>query len=128
MTQHGSFHWQELMTRDAAAAKAFYGPLMGWTFEEMQMSEGAEPYVVARSGEWMVAGFFPMTEEMDGVPEHWMPYMAVADVDAAASGVTERGGEIVRPAFDMPGVGRIVIARDAGGAVLGLIAPEASAG
>ena len=27
---HGTFIWHELMTPDPAAAKAFYGPLLGW--------------------------------------------------------------------------------------------------
>ena len=123
MAEHGSIHWQELMTRDTARAKAFYGATLGWTFEEMDMAAGSEPYIVAKRGDWMVAGFFPMGDEMEGVPEHWMPYMAVDDADACAETVAEKGGEIVRPAFEMPGIGRIVIAKDAGGAVLGFITP-----
>jgi len=31
-TQPGHFHWNELMTRDLAAAKAFYGAVCGWTY------------------------------------------------------------------------------------------------
>ena len=34
---HGSFYWNELMTRDAEKAKKFYGDTIGWTFEAMPM-------------------------------------------------------------------------------------------
>ena len=32
MWSHGNFYWNELMTRDAEAAKKFYGATLGWTF------------------------------------------------------------------------------------------------
>ena len=34
---HGTFIWHELMTPDPAAAKAFYGALLGWEPTDMQM-------------------------------------------------------------------------------------------
>ena len=34
---HGSFHWNELMTRDIEKAKKFYGDVIGWTFNGMAM-------------------------------------------------------------------------------------------
>ena len=36
MATNGSFYWNELMTRDAEAAKKFYGATLGWTFEAME--------------------------------------------------------------------------------------------
>ena len=41
MADHGTFYWNELMTRDAEKAKAFYGATLGWTFDAMPMPEGA---------------------------------------------------------------------------------------
>ena len=43
---HGSFYWNELMTRDAEKAKKFYASTIGWTFEAMPMPDGT--YWVAR--------------------------------------------------------------------------------
>jgi hypothetical protein len=40
MTPHGHFHWNELQTRDLAAAKKLYADSVGWTFEEMPMPDG----------------------------------------------------------------------------------------
>jgi predicted enzyme related to lactoylglutathione lyase len=35
MADHGTFYWNELMTRDAEKAKAFYAATLNWTFEAM---------------------------------------------------------------------------------------------
>ena len=51
---HGSFYWNELMTRDAEKAKKFYASTIGWTFEAMQMPDGT--YWVAKSGDVPVGG------------------------------------------------------------------------
>ena len=37
MPDHGVFYWNELLTRDVAAAKAFYTDVLGWETEEMPM-------------------------------------------------------------------------------------------
>ena len=39
MATNGSFYWNELMTRDAEAAKKFYGATLGWTFEAMEQGD-----------------------------------------------------------------------------------------
>ena len=57
---HGSFVWRELYTRDVEAAKAFYGALLGWTFEGVPMPDNNQTYWLARSGEAPVAGILDM--------------------------------------------------------------------
>jgi predicted enzyme related to lactoylglutathione lyase len=123
MAEHGIFIWNELMTRDAGKARDFYGKSLGWTFSEMPMGE--EVYVVASAGDTQTAGIFAMKgPEFDGVPEHWMSYIAVDDVDERLELAKAHGGEILRPPFDVPGVGRIAILKDPGGAVLGWMTPS----
>jgi len=81
MTAHGHFHWNELVTRDVEKAKKFYGSTVGWTFDGMPMPDGT--YWVAKMGDQPVGGLFPIAgPQWDGVPEHWMSYLAVDDVDA----------------------------------------------
>jgi predicted enzyme related to lactoylglutathione lyase len=36
----GTFSWAELHTSDAAAAKEFYSPLLGWDLEDVPIGEG----------------------------------------------------------------------------------------
>ncbi len=125
MADHGTFHWNELMTRDAEKAKAFYAATLDWTFDAMPMPQGGT-YWMAKVGDAPVGGIFTMDgPRFEGMPEHWLAYIAVDDVDARASKVEAAGGKIRRPAFDVPGVGRIVILEDINGAAMGWMTPAA---
>jgi predicted enzyme related to lactoylglutathione lyase len=125
MTAHGHFHWNELVTRDVEKAKKFYGDTIGWTFDGMPMPDGT--YWVAKMGDKVVGGLFPISgPQWEGVPEHWMSYLAVDDVDARAKKAVAAGAKLMRPAFDIPGVGRIAILTEPGGAGVGWITPAQS--
>jgi hypothetical protein len=54
-----------------------------------------------------------------------MPYLAVDDVDARAKKATAAGATLMRPLFDIPGIGRIAILREPGGAGVGWMTPVA---
>lgn len=122
---HGEIHWTELMTRDVDAAKAYYTETCGWQWQTMPMEEGAE-YHVAMRGDQMVAGAMDMTAMpgLEETPPHWFTYLAVDDVDAATARTAELGGQIIRPCFDVAGVGRIAIVTDPSGAAIGLMTPS----
>jgi predicted enzyme related to lactoylglutathione lyase len=120
---HGQFHWNELMTRDVARAKKFYGDAMGWTFQSMPMPDGGT-YWLANVGDTPVAGIFEISGPgYEGVPESWMSYIAVDDIDARVKKATKAGAKVMKPAFDVPGVGRIVILEEPGGAGVGWMTP-----
>jgi predicted enzyme related to lactoylglutathione lyase len=122
MAQHGHFHWNELLTRDVEGAKAFYGKLAGWQFEGMSMPDGT--YWVCKAGEAPVGGIMDISgARFEGVPVQWFAYLAVDDVDARVKQATAAGAELMRPIFDVPGVGRIAILKDPTGAGLGWITP-----
>ncbi len=117
---HGSFYWNELMTRDAEKAKKFYSNAVGWSFEAMPMPDGT--YWVAKASGEAVGGIFPLTSpQFDGVPESWMPYLAVDDVDARVLKAQSLGARLMRPIFDVPG--RIAILKEPGGAGIGWMTP-----
>ena len=106
---HGSVWWSELMTRDVASAVAWYRDICGWTFEATEMEAGT--YQVAMAHGEPVAGIMDMSgmPHLDGVPPHWFTYFAVDDVDAALTQVKALGGALIRPPFDVPGIGRIAL-------------------
>ncbi len=119
---HGHFHWNELMTQDAEGAKAFYSETIGWTFNDMPMPDGV--YHVAMDGEKAVGGVFEMKgPEYKGEAAHWMSYLEVDDVDARVKKAVSAGAKIVRPAFDVPQVGRIALIEQPDGAKIGWITP-----
>ncbi len=120
---HGSFCWNELMTRDIEGAKRFYRDTIGWSFEPMKMDWGT--YWIAKSGDKNVGGIFELTSpEFDGVPNAWMCYLAVDDVDARVAKAKKAGGKLMRPIFDVPGVGRIAILMQPDGAGVAWMTPK----
>ena len=127
MSAHGTFHWNELLTRDIAQAKQFYAETIGWRFEGMPMAhEGGRTYWCALIGDQPVAGMFELASpDFDGVPEGWMSYLAVDDVAARVEKAVRAGATLMRPIFDVPDVGRIAILREPGGAGIGWMTPAA---
>ncbi len=127
MSVHGTFHWNELMSRDVERDKAFYQDVIGWTFEGMPMAhEGGRTYWIAMMNGQPVAGMFDISgTEFNGVPVGWMPYLAVDDIDARVGTAVKAGAQLMRPIFDVPDVGRIAILREPGGAGIGWMTPVA---
>jgi len=119
--QPNTFVWHELNTRHIKANRAHYEAVYGWVWEEHQMPDG--PYFTAKLGDEMVAGMFDMTGEpgLQGLPDHWLVYMAVEDCSATVAAIEAAQGSILRPPFDVPNVGRFAIVKDAGGAAFGIM-------
>jgi len=87
---------------------------------EMRVND--EPYGLLDVGPANVAG---ATTAAEGVPAHWLVYVGVADLDAAAEALTGLGGTILEPPVAAAGVGRWAIVTDPQGAAFGLLEPEA---
>lgn len=122
---HGTFIWNELMTRNVEQAKRFYGDTIGWRFEAMKMPDGRNYWCAMESGK-PIAGIFSIdAPEFDGVPESWMSYLAVDDVDKRVASAVKAGAKLMKPIFDVPGVGRIAILMEPGGAGIGWMTPVA---
>ena len=123
MWSHGSVFWSELNAHDPDRAKRFYAETVGWTFDGMPMEGGI--YWAIKSGETLVGGIYEMKgPHFAKVPEHWLTYIAVDDVDARMEKTTAAAATVIHPAFDIGGVGRIVILREPGGAVVGWMTPS----
>lgn len=123
MAAHGHFHWNELMTRDVEAAKAFYTRTVGWSFDGMPMPEGT--YWVAMMDGAPVAGIFTMTDTMfAGMAECWFPYLAVDDIDVRVAAAKAAGATVTREPWHVEGVGRIAILKQPDGATVGWMTPS----
>lgn len=123
MWEHGQFWWNELMTRDTEKAKAFYGNTLGWTFSEMPL-EGGGTYWIANLSDKPAGGIFEMKgPEFDGLSDHWFSYIAVDNIDERLELAKAHGASVTRPPFDVPGIGRIALLKDAGGAAQGWMTP-----
>lgn len=116
---HGDFIWYELMTPDFQAAEAFYGPLVGWSFD----SDEAYRHIVASEGH--IGGVLQLTPEMTsgGARPAWVGYITVDDVDKMVASITADGGQVHMPARDMEGVGRMAMVSDPQGAMFYVMKP-----
>ena len=112
----GSFVWHDLLTKDVAGARRFYGELLGWRFEDTK--RGDRPYVVARSGATAVAGIVDVSDIADAGTQ-WLSFMAVANVDAAVALFQSGGGKVLVQPRDLP-LARAAVVADPQGAPLGL--------
>ncbi|MFJ3768896.1 VOC family protein [Streptomyces sp. NPDC090082] len=128
----GSLSWTELYTTDAAAAKEFYGGVLGWWFGEMELPEGAGTYsLITPEGlpaERMHGGLMQLTEEdldVAGGRPYWHPVFAVADCDATVAEVARKGGSVQMGPVDMEGVGRLAVCLDPSGADFVVLTPPA---
>jgi len=120
---HGKFYWNELMSHDTERDKKFYADTLGWSFEGMPMPEGGT-YWIVKVGDQPVGGIFDINSPQFGsVPESWMSYIAVDDVDARVKKAQSCGATLMKPIFDVPGVGRIAVLREPGGAGIGWMTP-----
>ncbi len=119
VNEPGALVWNELNTTDKDAATAFYSAALGIETAPM---EGAKNYFALSVQGRTVGGL--QESDTPGVPPHWLVYFAVEDADAAAARVTEGGGTVMQPPFDME-AGRMALVKDSQGAPFAFIAPSA---
>jgi uncharacterized protein len=109
--------WNELVTPDVATATKFYSDVLGVGWETMSMEAG--DYTSLLVGGRPVGGAMPPQSE--GIPPHWNVYFNVESADDTVARAQELGGNVVAPAFDVPGVGRMAVLADPQGAMFNLM-------
>jgi len=117
-----SFCWNELGTNDTQRAGEFYSNTFGWTRDTQTF--GPMEYTIFKNGDRGAGGMYKITPEMGPIPPHWLVYFAVDDCDAMVQKATGLGGRVMKPADDIPGVGRFAILNDPQGATFAIIKLE----
>jgi len=117
----GAICWFELATTDQSAAKKFYTSLFGWSSNEFPMGPG-ELYTIFQANGHDTGAVYTMKREQksQGIPPHWMVYIAVDNADQAGTQAAELGGKLLAPAFDVMDVGRMAVIADPAGAVFSI--------
>jgi uncharacterized protein len=113
----GNFCWIELEAADQDAAKKFYGELFGWTWDDNPIGPN-DFYTIFKIGDRQVGATYTMPPQRrgQGVPPHWLVYVATESADASAKRATELGATIVAGPMDVSDAGRMAVIRDPGGA------------
>jgi uncharacterized protein len=117
--RHGRFAWYELLTTDMAAAKHFYGRVVGW---ETKNGAAAFPYAVFSAGMTEIGGLMelPADARRMGATPRWVGYVAVDDIDGVVDRLKHLGGSVFVPPTDS-NIGRVSIVADPQAATFGLV-------
>jgi uncharacterized protein len=116
--------WVDMGSPDLAAARAFYGGLLGWDCPEGPPEAGG--YSVCEVRGKPVAGLGPQMNP--DFPAAWMTYVNVDSADDTIAKVKANGGAVFVEPMDVMDVGRMAIFADPAGAVLGLWQPASHVG
>ena len=115
VNEAGALTWNELATSDVAKSKAFYGDVFGWTFG------GSDEYVEPQVSGRTIGGIMPRPDTIPAeVPDHWLPYFGVDDVDAGVKQAESLGGTLAAGPIDIPDTGRFAVIIDPQGAAFAL--------
>ena len=111
--------WWEIQVPDLDAAKAFYGGLFGWEFEDLMPPEARGHYFMGRirGGDVAAIGSIP-----DGAPSvaTWNSYVWVDSADETAAAVRKAGGSVLMEPFDIMDAGRMAVLSDPEGAAFSI--------
>ena len=115
-----------LIARDWRSLARFYQELFGWERGEAHdMGPMGVYQIFARAGK-QLGGMYNKPASMS-VPPHWLTYISVADIRAAAEAVKAAGGTVVNGPMEVPGGDWILQALDPQGAAFALHMAKSSA-
>jgi uncharacterized protein len=115
----GSLVHFEIRAGDAERAQAFWGSLLGWSFNAQP---GEFPYAMSEAGGGPTAGLYRSDSDARGI----LPYFAVHDLDTALDKVRELSGT-VESSGPVGGVGWYGRCVDTEGNAFGLFESDPSA-
>lgn len=115
----GAFCWAELVTAQPTQSLAFYAAVGG--FATSTLPGNAAYHLLSFDGKTRAGAMEP---PMPGIPQHWMPYVQVADRAATIAKAKKLGADIKLERGAAPGVGEFGVFVDPFGASLGVLQPE----
>jgi predicted enzyme related to lactoylglutathione lyase len=107
VNEPNSLCWNEVLTRDADAGKAFYSAVFGWEGRPPAFEGAPQTYTVWELDGKQLGGMMQMTDEYfpAEIPPHWGVVFAVADCDAIVAKARTLGATVTNEPMDMP-IGR----------------------
>jgi uncharacterized protein len=116
VNEPGAQTWNEILSRDYEAAKAFYQAVFGYEYEDI-----AGNYATFKVNGRYAGGIGQVPAETPpGALAAWRTYFGVADTDRALGKVIEQGGSTISEPQD-GSYGRIATVADDQGAIFNLI-------
>ena len=114
----GKIGWIDMTVGNAGELRDFYAAVVGWAYDEVSMGDYADYSMKAPDGE-VVSGICHAKGSNADLPDGWLIYITVADVEASVAACERLGGEVLVPVRNLAG-GRFCVIRDPGGANVAL--------
>ncbi|MCH7493822.1 VOC family protein [bacterium] len=115
--ENGICHF-ELLVKDVAAAKEFYGGLFGWEF-----TDSFDGYVTIKAADGIGGGMYAPEKVPDDGPANL--YVQVADIDDCLAKATAAGATVEMPKHTISlEHGAIAFFRDPDGLKMGIWSPK----
>jgi predicted enzyme related to lactoylglutathione lyase len=115
----GTITWVDLTVPDAEAIRDFYAAVTGWVPVPVAMG-GYHDYTMGSPSGAAIAGVCHARGVNADLPQQWLVYVTVADLDASITRCRAQGGTVLREPVSMGPMGRYAVIRDPAGAVLAL--------
>jgi predicted enzyme related to lactoylglutathione lyase len=118
----GTFCWFSLLSKDLNQSESFYKSLFKYEVNKMEISGLGESHLF--SAQDMSFADLTLLDATSDVPSHWIPYVAVENVDESCIAAEKFGGKVIVSAFNLPSIGRTAIVHDPAGTPFHLFTPE----
>lgn len=116
----GIVKWADLTVDDADGIRDFYSAVLGWKAIPLDVG-GHDDYVMTHpdTGD-AAAGICHQLGEIKGLPQQWLIYVKVDDLDDSIAACDAGGGKVVFGPKDSESMGRWCVIQDPAGAVMAL--------
>jgi uncharacterized protein len=119
----GTVGWNELSANDEQSAWPFYSGLFGWAVDSTMDMGPNGIYRIFNNGGAALGGM--MTRDPSKSPvAFWLYYFSVEDIDAAATRIKEKKGQVFMGPHQVPGDVWIVVGQDPQGATFAVVGPR----
>ena len=120
----GCISWLDLTVSDASATRDFYGQVVDWSVQDVEMEDGSEHYadykMFGDDGN-PAAGVCHARGVNLGLPPMWMIYLPVGDLAESVRRVQEEGGKIIKATRGNDEEYACAVVQDLVGACLALV-------
>lgn len=119
----GTIGWVDLTVPDADRIRDFYGQVVGWSPEPVDMGGYSDYTMISPANGQPTTGVCWARGGNADLPAQWLIYVNVEDLDASMARCKELGGAVISGPRTMAGHGRYCVIRDPAGAVAALFEP-----
>jgi predicted enzyme related to lactoylglutathione lyase len=116
----GLIKWADLTVDDAESVRDFYAAVVGWRPVGLPVEDREDFVMLHPQSDDPAAGICHRAGSLTGLPQQWLLYVTVEDLDDSVAAAAEFGGNVVFGPRESEALGRWCVVEDPAGAVMAL--------